>query len=369
MRKVKVAVIGTHGIPAKYGGFETLAEVLCLHLQQRVRFTVYCNAGLYAEKPKYYNGARLRYIPLNASGFQGVLYDVLTFIHALFTANIVLFLSPVGSGSILPLKVFFGKKVIVNHGGLNEWERPKLSWFAKKWARLNHFVAGRFADVNVVDNQAYRRSLKQAFGVDSVVIKYGADHVRGVSRNDERFSARYSFLPEKYAISVSRAQVDNNLHMVLEAFRNFGSFPLVLVSNWEVSEYGRKLKEEFADCGNVFLLDAIYNTDELNYLRSNACCYVHSHSFCGTAPSLIEAMCLGKAVLAFDVVTNRETTKGNAFFFGTSSELLQLLKSLREEDFVENGKEMLHIAEKEYRWSVIAEAYFDLFNRKLKSGN
>lgn len=360
MQKLKVAIVGTHGVPAKYGGFETLADFLCQNLSSKLQFIVYCNKGLYDERPAFYHGARLKYLPLNASGFFGIIYDVVTFIHALFTVDKILYLSPVGSGFIIPLKFAFGKKVIVNHGGLNEWDRPKLSWFQRKWAKFNHLVAAKAADVNIVDNKAYRESLRKNFGVDSVVVRYGGDHVAKAPRSTRAFAESYRFLPERYAISVSRAQIDNNLHLALEAFSNFQGFPLVLVSNWQVSEYGKQLKEKYANSANVILLDAVYDKAELDYLRGNAFCYIHTHSFCGTAPSLVEAMCLGLPIFSLDVETNRETTNGAAFFFNTADQLVSELEVVSESDLVENGKTMKALAQRNYLWETISNQYLDL---------
>jgi len=365
MQKIKVAIVGTHGVPAKYGGFETLADFLCQHLGEDISFTVYCNSNKYIDKPKFYHNARLKYLKLDASGFQGVLYDFITYIHALFTSKIVLYLSPVGSGIIIPLKYITAKKVIVNHGGFNEWERPKLSKFQKKWAKFNHLVASKFADINIADNNEYQQSLKENFGANSIVVRYGADHAKKTLRSDPRFMSKYEFLPSKYAVSVSRAQIDNNLHLVLSAFKIFKNYPLVLVSNWDVSEYGKALKEEFSNCSNIFMIDAIYENDELDYIRGNAYVYIHSHSFCGTAPSLVEAMYLGKPIISFDVPTNRETTKDKALFFHSSDDLVAVLKDFTDEDVIVNGKLMLSIAEEEYTWKKISSMYLDLLKEKL----
>ena len=131
LNKKKLHIIGTHGVPAKYGGFETLADFLCQKLSEKYEITVYCNSKKYAEKEKEYFGAKLKYLNIDASGFSGLFYDLFTYVQALFASDVVLYLSPVGSGLIVPLKVFFNTKVIVNHGGLNEWNRPKLSSFQK----------------------------------------------------------------------------------------------------------------------------------------------------------------------------------------------------------------------------------------------
>jgi glycosyltransferase involved in cell wall biosynthesis len=360
LKKRKVSIIGTHGVPAKYGGFETLADFLCQYLGTKIDLTVYCNAGIYSVKRKKYFGAKLKYLHLNASGFEGIFYDLITYVHALFYSDVILYLSPVGSGFIIPLKFFFHTKVIVNHGGLNEWDRPKLNSFQKRWAKFNHKVAAQVAEINIADNFNYRISLKNYFGAESEVIRYGGDHTKFIERSDSRFAEKYMFLPEVYAISVSRAQVDNNIHIVLETFESFDDYPVVIVSNWSVSDYGRDLKQKYYGHKNMFLLDAIYDKDELDYLRGNALCYIHSHSFCGTAPSLVEAMHLGKAVFAFDVPTNRETTHNQAMYFSNAQDLTKLLKSCSGDCLLSIAREMKNIAMNEYTWEKVTSQYKSL---------
>lgn len=362
LSKRKVYIVGTHGVPARYGGFETLAEMLCRNLGDKFDITVYCNAGLYPEKAKQYFGAKLLYVPLNASGFSGIIYDLITYIHALVKSDIILYLSPVGSGFMTPLKFFTRKKVIVNHGGLNEWEREKLSFFKQKWAKFNHRVAARFADVNIADNSIYRQSLKENFKAESVVIKYGGDHVSKIQPYDKILSEKYPFVKNKCAVSVSRAQVDNNLHLVLEAFEKFDDYKLVLVSNWDVSEYGKALREKYKNHPNMILLDAIYDLRELDFIRGNAYVYIHSHSRCGTAPSLVEAMCLNQPVVAFDVATNRETTRNKAVYFSDKDSLIKALKTLTTENLEKIRTELFSIATSDYTWEKISSEYKTLFN-------
>ncbi len=360
--KVKVYIVGTHGVPARYGGFETLADFLCQKLSKEFDITVYCNAHKYPERSAKYFNANLIYLKWEANGFKGIFYDFFTYIHALMKADIILYLSPVGSGFMTPLKLLTKKKVIVNHGGLNEWEREKLNSLQKRWAKFNHRIASKYADINIADNRLYQQSLKDNFNAESVVIRYGGDHVKKILSNDKPLAEKYPFVKGKYAVSVSRAQLDNNIHIVLEAFEKFTDYKIVLVSNWQVSKYGMDLKEKYKDHPNMILLDAIYDKDELDFVRGNGYVYIHSHSRCGTAPSLVEAMNLDNAIISFDVPTNRETTKDEAVFFNDSTSLIQVLKSLDTKSMEYNRKKMKEIASSEYTWEIISEQYRDVIN-------
>jgi len=362
-KKIKVHIVGTHGVPAKYGGFETLADFLCQNLANDFDIKVYCNASKYKEKPRSYHGAKLEYLSLDASGVQGIVYDFITYVKSLYTANVILYLSPVGSGFITPLRFLSNTKVIVNHGGLNEWEREKLSSFQKKWAKFNHRIAAKFSTLNIADNILYKKSLQDNFNSDSSVIRYGGDHVTKIDTEDKRFANKYSFVKDKYAVSVSRAQIDNNIHIVLEAFESFQDYKIVLVSNWSISKYGIDLKEKYTNHPNMILLDAIYDKDELDYVRGNAALYIHSHSRCGTAPSLVEAMNLENAIVSFDALTNRETTKNKATYFSTAKELQNVLNNLDDSQIEINKKSMINIASTHYTWSKISSEYREIISK------
>lgn len=361
-KKLKVHIVGTHGVPARYGGFETLADFLCQHLAAEFEITVYCTAGKYPEKKVTYYEANLRYVNIPASGFKGIFYDLVTYLMAIPKADVILYLSPVGSGFMTPLKYLTWRKlrVLVNHGGLNEWEREKLTWIQRKWAKFNHRVAAVFSDVNIVDNQLYKASLQKNFDSDAVVIRYGGDHVKRLSVSEKSLVSKYPFVLAPYAASVVRAQLDNNIHIMLQAFEEFNRYKLVVVSNWDVSAYGCELKERYKAHQNMILLDAIYDKDELDFIRGNGYLYIHSHSRCGTAPSLVEAMCLGQAVVSFDAPTNRETTKGEAFYFRDTDSLVSLLDNLSDEQIEGNRLTMQQIAMTEYRWESISGKYRDL---------
>jgi glycosyltransferase involved in cell wall biosynthesis len=259
------------------------------------------------------------------------------------------------------MNFFLRKKIIVNHGGLYEWEREKLSFFEKKYARFNHKIAAKFATINITDNDLYKKSLKENFGVDAVVIRYGGDHVKHIEvKEHPELISKYPFVNEKYAVSVSRAQIDNNLHIVLKAFETFDSYKLVLISNWEVSIYGRELYEKYKDHPNIILLRAIYDKESLDFIRGNGYVYIHTHSRCGTAPSLVEAMNLGKAIISYDVPTNRETTHDKAMYFTNADDLRKVLNGINDDEALKNGKIMYDIASKNYTWDIVSNQYLNL---------
>lgn len=358
--KKKVAIIGTNGIPARYGGFETLAENLVANLGDKYSFTVYCSS-IYRkpERIKYYKNARLIYLPLKANGWQSIMYDMVTTLHAWFSSDILIVLGP-AAGFILPLNKLFKKKLLVNHGGLNEWEREKLTIFQKKYAYYNHKIAAIAANFNISDNEPLKKSLKKTFSIQAKVIEYGGDHI--ARRNtSEGIEKKYPFLMDSYDLSISRAQPDNNLDLILRVYSGIPERNLVLISNWSASEYGENLKKKYCDKhANIFIVDAVYSQMELDVIRSNASLYIHSHSQCGTAPSLVEAMNYNIPVVCFDVETNRATTKNRSFYFTDEQSLINLLSTLSKIQLEELKTNMITIARENYTWNIIAKKYENL---------
>ena len=353
-------IVGIHGIPARYGGFETLAQNICEKLMTHFDFHVYCSGFEYKKYIKL-SSANLYHIPIRANGILGILYDFIGFFHSLFVADIILYLGPSGSGFITILNTIFRKKLLINHGGLNEWEREKLNKFQKIFSKFNHYVASKTASVNIVDNKLYKNSLIKNFKSKSSVVAYGGDHGSVPSKSDKsNFLCKYPFIKTNFALSVSRAQVDNNLHLVLNAFESINDLPIVLISNWSLNSYGKNLYNKYKDKKNFFLINAVYDLKELNFLRSNAHIYIHSHSRCGAAPSLIEAMYLSIPIISIDNPVNRETTKNKAIYFKSKNDLVEKINSLSKEKINKNSLWMKKIADSNYTWDKISNRYKNL---------
>lgn len=355
----RIAIIGTVGLPAKYGGFETLAEYLTRHLSQRYEITVYCSSKSYAETPGSCNGATLRYVPLYANGIQSILYDVVSLSSAIRYADTVLILGVSGCVVLPFIRIFSRRRIVVNIDG-HEWKRDKWNAFAKWFLRLSEKLAVRYADSVVTDNKVIQDYVQAEYANTSTLIAYGGDHAAKVAISEETLVA-YPLLPQKYAFSVCRVEPENNVHMILEAVKKNASLPVVIVGNWDASEYGRDMRTTYSPVEGIHLLDPIYNQNELDQLRSNCCLYLHGHSAGGTNPSLVEAMSLGLPVFAFAVNYNRETTEHAARYFSSAEELAGMLGALDKHALTTMGNSMLEIAGRRYRWDVVASQYAALF--------
>lgn len=355
-----IAILGTVGVPANYGGFETLAENLVkYHSSEKLtdELTVYCSSKSYVEKVPSYLSARLKYVPLNANGAQSIPYDIWSLLSAIWHRYDVILLLGVSGAIALPLvRLFSSVRIVTNIDGI-EWRREKWQGLAGKFLHFSEKMAVRFSHEIISDNGAIAGYVKDAYGLDSHVIAYGGDHAVKVegSAVDE-----YAF-PERYAFSVCRIEPENNVHMVLEAFSGLASHALVMVGNWKNSEYGRALQDKYANnCTHLYLLNPVYDLAKLKTMRANASYVIHGHSAGGTNPSLVEAMHFGKPVLAFDCDYNRSSTESKALFFKSSDELKSLMEITDTQTAARVGADMLEIARRRYTWHIVAQQYFAL---------
>lgn len=358
-RVSRVAIIGTTGLPARYGGFETLAHHMVDQLKDEFQFTVYCSGKYFARKGKrknYYNGAYLKYLPFNANGYQSIIYDMLSMIHAVRNSDVLVVLGVSGAILFPLIRLFSSKPIIVNIDG-QEWRRPKWNKFASSFLKFSEACAVKYANEVIGDNEKIIEYVQQEYGnTNTRLIEYGADHTRKVSITEDAVKA-YPFLAKPYAFSVCRIEPENNIHLILDAFAETPSETLVIVGLWNHGTYGMELKNYYSRFENLHLLDPIYDQEKLDVLRSNASLYVHGHSAGGTNPSLVEAMYLGLPVFAFDVSFNRVTTENAAHYFLHSDELIAMLKGIGSEERKATGIKLQTIAKRRYTWKNISDAY------------
>lgn len=363
--KKKIAVIGTVGVPANYGGFETLTEHLVDQLGQKHDITVYCSGKKYtpAERKTHYKGARLKYLPFDANGIQSIPYDTLSILHALFFADVLLILGVAGAWTLPFVRLFTRKKIIISIDGI-EWKRDKWSVLAKWYLFWAEGLAVKYSHIDISDNEAIQDYTAERYGSLSRIVEYGADHTLKVPLDAETLS-RYPFLGSWYAFKVCRIEPENNVHLILEAFSMTRKIPLVIIGNWDKSDYGRDLKAKYQGHPNIHILDPIYDQKKLDTIRGNAALYVHGHSAGGTNPSLVEAMYLGLPILAFGVSYNRVTTENKAIYFHDLGGLIREINQLQQARLTAVGAEMGKIAERRYTWEYIASQYDLLVDEAL----
>jgi glycosyltransferase involved in cell wall biosynthesis len=362
MKKRVVGIIGTNGLPGKYGGWDQLVNHLTVNLKNEFNFIVYTSK--YNAEPglKTYNEAKLKIINLKANGIQSVFYDMLSLIHACFKCD-TLFICGTSGCIFLPFIKLSGKKIILNPDGL-EWKRKKWSKPVKWFLKISESIGIRFSDVVVSDNEKITEYIKAEYNKNSELIEYGGDHViKGIKLSDKT-SKYYNIQSNRYAFKVCRIEPENNIHVILEAFVN-NKIPLIIVGNWTYSKYGETLRNKYALFSNIQMLDAIYDQVILDELRNNCLIYIHGHSVGGTNPSLVEAMNLGLAVVAFNVPFNIVTTENEALFFTSANDLKLLLINIYENKIDLNiiRNKMSEIASRRYIWNIVTKKYSLLFHK------
>lgn len=358
--KKSIAIVGTNGLPGRYGGWDQLMNHLTIQLQEDYKFAVYTSSHDRVEGIEEVNGAHLEIVYLQANGFQSVVYDGWSMLHACFKYDTLLVLGT--SGCIfLPFIKLFRKKIVLNPDGA-EWKRGKWNKAIKWFLKLSEYIGVKFADVVITDNVVIQEYVAKEYQVDSILIEYGGDNAKAVPLSPET-AAQYDIeLPANYAFKVCRIEPENNVDLILNAFSQT-DFPLVFVGNWNRSAYGKNVREKYRHNKNMKLLDAIYDQEQLDSLRSNCSLYVHGHSVGGTNPSLVEAMNLGLACIVFDVDYNRETTENKAIYFNDVQGLLSQIDSLRADPSLAEAvkEDMLKISKSRYQWRTIVEKYATTF--------
>jgi glycosyltransferase involved in cell wall biosynthesis len=344
----KVAVVGTVGIPACYGGFESLVENLTNYSSDKVRYEIFCSSKSYPVKLSHHNGAKLSYVPLSANGIQSIPYDIFSLILCLFKKPDVTLILGVSGCLFLPIYCFLSNsKVVTNIDGL-EWKRDKWGKWARKFLKFSESLAVKYSDVIITDNKAIGDYVDAEYSKDNVVIAYGGDHVIVDSLDTAP--------QEDYFLSLCRIEPENNVEMILNAFAG-RECKLKFVGNWDSSEFGKALKRKFSESKNIEIIDPVYDLNQLFKLRSQCKGYIHGHSAGGTNPSLVEAMHFGKPIFAFDCNFNRYSTEDCASYFCDSNTLIQSVCKLSDFELSIVGAAMKEIAKRRYTWNVICQQY------------
>ena len=302
---MKLAILGTRGIPAQYGGFETFAEQLATRLSRMcVDVTVFCPAD--APRPKtVFRGVTLQYIksrPLKQ--FSEVVWDLNCFWAARRSFDVVYMLG-VGAGFAAWLPRLFGTVVWINTDGI-EWKRSKWSLPQRAYLAFVEGLSVLFASRIIADAEAIAQYLRTRYrGLRRVsTIAYGADLPDG--NPNSQLLEEWGLQAWQYYLVVCRLEPENHVLEIIQGFmKSEPSFPLVIVGNvTQPNGYVCKLLTYRSD--RVCFLGAVYEQEKLAALRIFAKAYMHGHSVGGTNPSLLEGMACSNLVIAHDNPFNRE---------------------------------------------------------------
>jgi glycosyltransferase involved in cell wall biosynthesis len=358
----KIAIIGTVGVPARYGGFETLAEELvraAAKAGKAHRLTVWCSAPQTARpQPATYLGAALRYLPLRANGAQSIPYDALSLLQAARSGHQAALLLGVSGALALPaLRALSPMRIVTNIDGL-EWQRAKWGGVARRVLQRSEVAAARWSHHLVADNPEIARHIRDRYGRDPVEIPYGFED----TAPQPPIAIADLALPPRYALAMARAEPENNLALILALFASDPSLPpLVVLSNWADTRHGQLLAARYRAHPKLHLCAAEYDAAKLAAIRAGAMCYIHGHAAGGTNPALVTMMGARLPIAAWDCSYNRATTEGQARFFNSAEGLRACLYALDETTFGAAMADKLHaIAARRYRWADVTDTYFRL---------
>lgn len=356
---MRLAILGSRGIPARYGGFETFVEELAPRLVARgVEVTVFCEATG-EPAPAELGGVRLEHVPAGAPGpLRTVAYDLRCLWRARRDFDVVYMLG-YGASFACWLPRLWGSAVWINMDGL-EWRRSKWSRLARWYLRAMEGIAGRVATRLVFDNGALAGEIvarRRWRGVERTALAYGAPIVRAA---DPAPLFELGLEPGGFDLALCRAEPENHLLEVVRAHVEADlPRPLVVVAN---TEAGTPYCDEVLAWASerVRFLGAVYEPRTVRALRFHCHTYLHGHSVGGTNPSLIEAMGCGAPVIAHDNPFNREVLGDAGLYFASEAALRGALAAAQAESPAGRraiGAAARHRIEERYTWERVAQQY------------
>lgn len=317
---IRIAFIGTAGIPNRYGGFESFLEHCAPVIAKRgIETTVTCDARLYANgADNIFLGVQREFIRIPANGAASIAHDLIAFFRVLSASSHIIVLG-VSGGIWFPLFRLIcsatGKRLAVNIDGV-EWRRTKFSRSKRALLKIFDWLAQRFSHHVIYDSQGLRPFLLPSSLGKATCIAYPGDHVRRLENTVRR---------PRTALTICRIEPENNLELLIDGAMLSTLKNYTIVGNWNHSDYARSLRHRYAHESRLQLLDPIYDPIKLAELRESCEYYLHGHSVGGTNPSLVEMLFYDCAILCFDVEFNRRTAEQCAGYFKSGKDLQQAL--------------------------------------------
>lgn len=361
---MKIAILGTRGIPNFHGGFEQFADFFAVYLAKKGVDVYVYNSSLHPYKESNYKGVNIITCkdPEDKLGTPGqFLYDLNCILDARKrNFDIVLQLGYTSSTIwwwLMPKRA----KIVTNMDGL-EWKRTKYSKKVQNFLKYAEKLGAIHSDHLISDSLGIQTYLKKKYNKDSTYIAYGANVFE---TPDETILKKHNIHKENYSMLIARFEPENNLEMILDGVAASSIEESFLVIGKHETAYGEFLKNKYKTYSNIIFTGGIYNFEELNNIRYYSRLYFHGHSVGGTNPSLLEAMASNCLICANDNEFNKGVLKKNAFYFSNYKEVKELYSSLKKENEREKINQNVIAIKNEFSWNIINEKYYDL----LKSLN
>jgi len=387
-KALRIAFVGSRGIPATYGGFESHIEEVSQRLIN-MGFQIYVTCESNRFRQDTYNGI----IRVHSPAIQGrtitvpTLNDFLAIFHLLIRCpDIDLIQCPPDVIPAVAILRLFGKKIIVSTGGI-EWKRMAIrrqyfspgwkfisvlaSWYLKLMERL----AVKLSNAVIADSREIKAYLEESYNAKNVVyIPYGARELLNSDIRAEREQEvleSFDLSSGEYYLTVGRVVAENNIHKEIKGFKMAkSSKKFVIVGNFnEKDKYTSYLIKLRDNNPRIMFLNPIYDKEVLGILRKNCYAYIHAYVVGGTSPSLVEQMLFRRPILEYDVPFNREVLQDGGVYFRLEDGLAECMRKLEagEFDVQKMGEWQSKRIEEEYNWDSVAEKYGALFRRLVRS--
>jgi glycosyltransferase involved in cell wall biosynthesis len=365
---MRIAMVGTRGLPARYGGFETCVEEVGSRLSAAGHdVVVYCRVtkGNAPEVPPMYRGMSLVHLPaVRRRSLETLSHTALSIAHIAARPTDVVLLFNAANAPLLPVLRARRIPVATHVDGL-EWQRGKWAGAGRRYYRVAESLAVRWSDALIADANGISEYYQSEFGVPTELISYGAPII--APRTPELLSDLH-LAPRRYHLVVARFEPENHVDVIVRGYcASAARYPLVVVGAAPYAdEYTARVKGS-ADA-RVRFLGAVWDQPLLDELYANALTYQHGHSVGGTNPSLLRAIGAGASTDAFSVSFNREVLGDAGRYWSTAKDVSELVQHAEQDlDATRRRGERCQARAATYRWDDVAADYEKLC-RRLTAG-
>jgi glycosyltransferase involved in cell wall biosynthesis len=355
--KLKIAILGTRGIPNNYGGFEHISEYVSEGLVKRGHSVTVYNSHNHPYQENSWNGVEIRhcYDPEYLVGAAGqFVYDLNCLMDARRRKfDVILIMGYTSSsvwGKLYPAK----STIITNMDGL-EWKRSKYSPSVQQFLKYAEKLAVKYSQFYISDSLVIKSYLGEKYNIDSKYIPYGADLFSEEER--EQLDDKEA-LKEDYFLLMARMEPENNIETILEGFNESNSCRKFKVLGDTSNRFGKFITHKFQNDDRIQFKGSIFDTGKVRALQNNSYLYFHGHSVGGTNPSLLEAMASEALIAAHNNPFNKSVLHADAFYFSNASEVRSLVETVQrkepEKTMVSNN---LHKIKHQFNWEKIIDQY------------
>lgn len=361
---MRIAILGTRGIPASYGGFETFAEHLSTRLVARGHdVTVYCRSHYVSPRQLEFHGVRLKVLPtIRHKYFDTVVHTFLSAIHSVSQRYDAALICNCANAPFSPILRISGTPVAINVDGL-EHKRKKWGRLGRRYYRFAEYLSTVLPTEMVTDAQVIQDYYLARHNAPSTMIAYGSEVERRPNRELVR---KWRVEPNRYVLYVSRLEPENNAHLVIEAFKKVRTaYRLLIVGDAPYAEqYIDSLKASARGDKRIVFTGFVFGQD-YRALQQNAYCYVHATEVGGTHPALLEAMGYGNCVLTLATPENIEVVGDAGVPYIDEFDLAEKLQRvLRDGSLVQAYRNRAQQRiQKHYDWETVVDQYEQLFAR------